>query len=167
MRVFLVLICYGLQLTVTRLCGFLFWIGGDELTLTKLQKKFAEGIALGMKQGQAARYAGYSEKSADTQAYNNMKNVEILAFADELIEAQKSMLKRRFSGLASIAVDKTIDILQDVDASPQARLNAAKMILDYAGMEEPKQLNVRADVNQSNPFEGLTTDELRKLIDDG
>lgn len=145
----------------------LFWIWGDELTLTKLQKKFAEGIALGMKQGQAARYAGYSEKSADTQAYNNMKNVEILAFADELIEAQKSVLKRRFSGLASIAVDKTIDILQDVDASPQARLNAAKMILDYAGMEEPKQLNVTADVNQSNPFEGLTTDELRKLIDDG
>ena len=144
-----------------------FLIGGEIVALTKLQKKFAEGIALGMKQGQAARYAGYSEKSADTQGYNNMKNVEILAYADELIEAQKSILKRRFSGLASIAVDKTIDILQDVDASPQARLNAAKMILDYAGMEEPKQLNVTADIKTANPFDGLTTEELRKLVDDG
>ena len=138
------------------------------MALTKLQKKFAEGIALGMKQGQAARYAGYSEKSADTQAYNNMKNVEILELVDELLNAEKSLLKRRFSGLASIAVDKTLDILQDKDVPAQSRLNAAKMILDYAGMEEPKHINVAADVTtQSNPLEGLTTEELRKLVDDG
>lgn len=137
------------------------------MVLTKLQKKFAEGIALGMKQGQAARYAGYSDKSADTQAYNNMKNIEILAFADELINTQKSLLKRRFSGLASVAVDRTVDILQDIDSPAQARLNAAKMILDYAGMEDPKQVNVTADIKTSNPFDGLTTEELRKLVDDG
>lgn len=136
------------------------------MTLTKLQKKFAEGIALGLRQGEAARYAGYSEKSADTQAYNNMKNVEIIDLVDELQTAEKTLLKRRFSGLASLAVDKTVDILKDVDAPAQSRLNAAKMILDYAGMEEPKQVNVTADVTQTtNPFSGLSTEELRKLID--
>ena len=97
-----------------------------------------------------------------------MKNVEILELVDELLNTEKSLLKRRFSGLASIAVDKTLDILRDDDAPAQSRLNAAKMILDYAGMEEPKHVNVTADVTtQSNPLEGLTTDELRKLISDG
>ncbi|WOI91339.1 terminase small subunit [Streptococcus intermedius] len=159
---------YDLKDAIMRLFVFVKKIGGDGMVLTKLQKKFAEGIALGMKQGQAARYAGYSEKSADTQAYNNMKNVEILELVDELLNTEKSLLKRRFSGLASIAVDKTLDILRDEDAPAQSRLNAAKMILDYAGMEEPKRVNVTADVTtQSNPLEGLTTDELRKLISDG
>ena len=74
---------YDLKDAIMRLFVFLKKIGGDGMVLTKLQKKFAEGIALGMKQGQAARYAGYSEKSADTQAYNNMKNVEILELVDE------------------------------------------------------------------------------------
>ncbi|WP_307976268.1 terminase small subunit [uncultured Streptococcus sp.] len=136
------------------------------MALTKLQKKFAEGIALGMKQGQAARYAGYSDKVADNLATENMKNSEILEQIDKLQEVKKQALRRRFQGMAEVAFDELIHVLKDVDASPQARLNAAKMILDYAGMEEPKQLNVTADVNQSNPFEGLTTDELRKLIDD-
>lgn len=138
------------------------------MVLTKLQKKFAEGVALGFRQGEAARYAGYSEKSADTQAYNNMKNVEILELIDELQNVEKTLLKRRFSGLASMAVDKTVDILKDADAPAQSRLNAAKMILDYAGMEEPKKVNVTADVTQKqNPFTELTTEELRKLISDG
>ncbi|WP_070043575.1 terminase small subunit [Streptococcus agalactiae] len=138
------------------------------MVLTKLQKKFAEGVALGFRQGEAARYAGYSEKSADTQAYNNMKNVEILELIDELQNVEKTLLKRRFSGLASMAVDKTVDILKDADAPAQSRLNAAKMILDYAGMEEPKKVNVTADVTQKqNPFAELTTEELRKLISDG
>nr|DAU16363.1 MAG TPA: Terminase small subunit [Caudoviricetes sp.]DAY17301.1 MAG TPA: Terminase small subunit [Caudoviricetes sp.] len=138
------------------------------MALTKLQKKFAEGIALGMKQGQAARYAGYSEKSADNLATENMKNNEILEHIDILQGVKKQALRRRFQGMAEIAFDEVIHVLRDEDSPAQSRLNAAKMILDYAGMEEPKHVNVTADVTtQSNPLEGLTTDELRKLIDDG
>ena len=137
------------------------------LTLTKLQKKFAEGIALGMKQGQAARYAGYSERSADNLATENMKNSEILEYVDSIQEVKKQALRRRFQGIADVAFDALVNVLKDPDSPANSKISAAKMILDYAGMEEPKQVNVTADVKTSNPFADLTTDELRKLIDDG
>lgn len=147
---------------------FLYFGGGDgKLTLTKLQKKFAEGIALGMKQGQAARYAGYSERSADNLATENMKNSEILEYVDSIQEVKKQALRRRFQGIADVAFDELVKVLKDPDSPANSKISAAKMILDYAGMEEPKQVNVTADVKTSNPFTDLTTDELRKLIDDG
>ena len=137
------------------------------MTLTKLQKKFAEGIALGMKQGQAARYAGYSERSADNLATDNMKNSEILEYVDSIQKVEKQALRRRFQGIADVAFDELVNVLKNPDSPANSKISAAKMILDYAGMEEPKQVNVTADVKTSNPFTDLTTDELRRLIDDG
>ncbi len=155
------------EYVVTQLCGFLFWIGGEIVALTKLQKKFAEYYSQGYKQGEAARLAGYSPKSADSQAVDNLKNPQIIEYIEQLNKASKLALRLRFSGMATTAYNELTKVLLDQDTPPQTKANVAKMILDYAGMEEPKQLNVTADVNQSNPFEGLTTDELRKLIDDG
>lgn len=120
-----------------------------------------------MKQGQAARYAGYSERSADNQATENMKNSEILEYVDSIQEVKKQALRRRFQGIADLAFDELVNVLKDPDSPANSKISAAKMILDYSGMEEPKQVNVTADIKTSNPFTDLTTDELRKLIDDG
>ena len=150
------------------MCGFFdFRKVVSCLALRNKQKKFAEGIALGMKQGQAARYAGYSEKNADNAGTENMKNPEILAFIDELIEVKNQALRRRFSGLAEQAFDELIKDLRSDDTPPQVKVSIAKIVLEYAGLEPTKNINVNTEVKNSNPFEGLTTDELRKLIDDG
>lgn len=147
---------------------FILQKGGDNVSLTKLQKKFAEYYAQGYRQGEAARLAGYSSKSADSQAVDNLKNPQIIEYIEDLNKASKLALRLRFSGMATTAYNELTKVLLDEDTPPQTKANVAKMILDYAGMEEPKKVNVTADVTQTtNPFAGLTTDELRKLIDDG
>lgn len=141
--------------------------GGDGVSLTKLQKKFAEYYSQGYRQGEAARLAGYSSKSADSQAVDNLKNPQIIEYIEELNKASKLALRLRFSGMATTAYNELTKVLLDEDTPPQTKANVAKMILDYAGMEEPKQVNLTADVKTVNPFDGLTTEELRKLVDDG
>jgi phage terminase small subunit len=137
------------------------------VSLTKLQKKFAEYYSQGYRQGEAARLAGYSSKSADSQAVDNLKNSQIIEYIEELNKASKLALRLRFSGMATTAYNELTKVLLDEDTPPQTKANVAKMILDYAGMEEPKQVNLTADVKTVNPFDGLTTEELRKLVDDG
>ena len=52
--------------------------------LTAKQEAFARNIASGMKQGEAAIAAGYSEKSADAKASGLVKNGKVLARIAEL-----------------------------------------------------------------------------------
>lgn len=69
--------------------------------------------------------------------------------------------------MAEQAFDELIKDLRSDDTPPQVKVSIAKIVLEYAGLEPTKNINVNTEVKNSNPFEGLTTDELRKLIDDG
>ena len=55
------------------------------------------------------------------------------------------------------------EILQNPEAQDKDRISAAKEFLDRAGFKPPEQVTLSGEI-KSNPFAGLTTDELRRLI---
>ena len=54
--------------------------------------------------------------------------------------------------------------MKDPEATNKDRIAVAKDFLDRAGFKPTDEVKVSGNVN--NPFEGLTTADLKKLIDD-
>lgn len=121
------------------------------------QKKFAELYAASGNTVQSAIGAGYSENYAIGRGYELLENVGIKQYIRELTEkAQDERIltaRERQAMLSDIAKEglQTQDRLRAIDI-----LN--KMTGEYVTKIEG---SVSANVN--NPFEGLTTEELRKL----
>ena len=123
------------------------------------QKKFAEFYAQSGNAAWSAVQAGYSQKLVNTNASKLLQNTTIAQYIRELTEkAQDERIltaKERQVMLSDIARDGhlTRDRLRAVDI-----LN--KMTGEYVTKIEG---SISADV--SDPFKGLTTEELRKLAD--
>ena len=121
------------------------------------QKKFAEFYAESGNAAWSAVQAGYSQKFAGQNAGKLLKNTNIAEYIRELTEkAQDERIltaRERQAMLSDIAKKglQTQDRLRAIDI-----LN--KMTGDYVTKIEG---SVSANVN--NPFEGLSTEELRKL----
>lgn len=76
------------------------------------------------------------------------------------IEAAKS-----FTALSgkNITVQEAI-VLKQVQAALKGDRAAAKFVRDISGQKPKEQVQLAGEIN--NPFAGLTTEELKKLIDD-
>lgn len=105
------------------------------MSLTNLQKKFAENIAKGMGKKEAAVEAGYSEKSAHVQASRNLRNDKIKECITELQDERIELLNQRFIGVADRAMQELLNVLLDDDTPPQTKTNTAKILLDYGGFK--------------------------------
>lgn len=135
------------------------------MTVSDQQKLFVkEYIALKCKNAtQAAINAGYSPKTARQQASSLLSRPNI----QEYLKAQKAVLeseiKESFIFECKQAIEVEVEILNNPEASDRDRLTAARDILDRAGFKPTDEVKLSGQVN--NPFEGLTTEELKKLID--
>lgn len=112
--------------------------------LTELQVAFArEYAANGGKGAEAARKAGYSEKSAGKIAYQLLEKTHVLA-------AIQREQRRAFTELASIALGQVRAMLLDAKTPVNARVELARMAFDRAGLaairpdEESSQINERS-----------------------
>ena len=125
--------------------------------MNERQKKFAECLLACGNRTEAARQAGYSDSYAEHRSDELWRNVEIQQYYKQLAEkAQDERIltaRERQAMLSDIAKEglQTQDRLRAIDI-----LN--KMTGEYVTKIEG---SVSANVN--NPFEGLTTEELRKL----
>lgn len=81
---------------------------------------------------EAARLAGYSEKSANEIGYQLLQKPHV---QQAIREANHKMI---CGTLAAKAVHVLLDIIQDETASPKLRLDASKTILDRTGIIAPK-----------------------------
>ena len=121
--------------------------------LTEQRKRFVlEYIKLRCKnQREAAIRAGYSPKSAATQACDILKDSEVQAF---LQEQKAAILREIQEDLALSASDAVSVVMMDTEAKDTDRLKAAFDILDRAGFR-PEDRD-RAD---------QSAEELPKLLD--
>lgn len=118
------------------------------MALTIMQEKFAKNIAAGMRKGEAAIAAGYSKKSAHSQATENSKNPKIIERIEEIEEEERVRAQRRLSHIAHPAISELVKVLQDPDTPPQTKTNTAKILLDYAGYKavEKQDINNSGDI---------------------
>ena len=121
--------------------------------------RFAEYYVASSNGTESAIKAGYSQKTAYSQANRLLKNVEVQNY----IKGLES--KERDKRILSARERKVIlsDIAKDEINDPQCRIKAIDTLNKMTGEYTTK---VEASV-QTDPFSGLTTEELRDLIDDG
>lgn len=131
-------------------------------TVTERQKKFAEYYAQSGNAAQSAIKAGYSDKYANTNASKLLQNTTIAEYIKELSQKAQNerilTVKDRQEMLSDIAKDKH-NLLSE-------RIKAIDTLNKMTGEYTTKiQADMNANVN--NPFAALSTDELKKLIDNG
>ena len=127
--------------------------------LTPRQKKFCDEYMLCGNATQAAIRAGYSDKYAGQNADKILKNTnvkEYLAYFQQKVEQKAIKSVEEVQQWWS-------SIMDNADESTKDRLKASELLVKSKGgfMDH---LQVKGSLN--NPFEGLTTEELRKLAGD-
>jgi hypothetical protein len=140
---------------------------GVVIVLNEQRKLFVdEYIKLRCKNArQAAINAGYSEKSAQSQSSQILKDSEVQEYLQQRKSEISQELKKEFIFDALEARSVMYDILKNPEAADRDRIAVAKDFLDRAGFKPMDEVNLTGNVQ--NPFAGLTTEELKKLINDG
>lgn len=111
---------------------------------------------------QAAINAGYSEKSAQSQSSQILKDSEVQEYLKQRKTEISQDLKQEFIFDALEARKVMFEILNNPEAADRDRIAVAKDFLDRAGFKPAEELNLSGNVN--NPFAGLSTEELKKMI---
>ncbi|MBO5908885.1 MAG: terminase, partial [Clostridia bacterium] len=125
-------------------------------------EKFVRGLANGLSQRNTYRAAfpksvNWKDNTIDARACELAKNSKVLARLEELraaatSKAVKTAIQRK---------EWLSEVMDNQSEDMQHRLRACDMLNKMEG-EYTDKLTVNGNVN--NPFEGLTTDELKKLI---
>ena len=126
--------------------------GGDVREATRQQKLFIdEFLKLRKKQqGLAAIRAGYSAKSADSQAYQLLQNPIVLRYLHEREKAITQELQEEFVFDAIEARKVMSDILNNPDARDIDKINIAKDFLDRAGFKPLEKVEHSGELNISD-----------------
>lgn len=114
---------------------------------------------------QAAINAGYSQKSAQSQASQILNDPNVQEYLQQRKSEISQELRQEFIFDALEARSVMYDILKNPEAADRDRIAVAKDFLDRAGFKPTDEINLNGSLN--NPFAGLTTDELKKLVNDG
>lgn len=91
---------------------------------------------------QAAILAGYSEKTASSQASQMLKNPKVLEYLKEREDAISKELREEFVFDALEARKVMYSIMNDEEAKDNDRINAAKDFLDRAGFKPKEEVKV-------------------------
>lgn len=121
------------------------------------QKKFAEFYAESGNAAWSAVQAGYSQKFAGQNAGKLLKNTNIAEYIRELTEKaqdERILTARERQAMLSDIAKKGLQT--------QDRLRAIDILNKMTG-EYVTKIEGSVSANVNNPFEGLSTEELRKL----
>ena len=132
------------------------------MKLNARQKAFCEFYVASGNATDAAIKAGYKEKNARFIGSENLTKANIKKYIEELQEKAKgnrimtAIERREF--LTSMIKD---GVVKDTD-----RLKALDILNKMDG-EYTQKLEVKGELKTEDPFKGLTTDELKKVIFSG
>lgn len=111
----------------------------------------------------AAIKAGYSPKSAESQASQILKDVKVQEYLNQRRAQIAQEIREEFIFDALEARRIMFEIMTDPEASDRDKIMAAKDFLDRAGFKPPEKMELSGEVKNSNPFAELTVEQLRKL----
>jgi len=114
---------------------------------------------------QAAIAAGYSEKSAYSQASRLLKSVEVQQYLNNTQQSINKDLRMMFAEDAVKAYGVLVSVMEDPLTPPKEKISAAKDILDRAGYKavDRIQADVQATVETKPDLSNLTAKELADL----
>lgn len=114
------------------------------MTLNTRQEKFAQEYWKTGHGTNSAINAGYSKKSAHTQANLLLNNIKVQERIKELESQSRDELQQQFSRDAIEARKIMFNIMKSDDAPEHVRLSAAKDFLDRAGYKPTDDMNIHS-----------------------
>ena len=108
--------------------------------------------------------AGYSPKTASSQAYQLLQNPIVLEYLEKREKQLEKELKREFFFDAIDARRVLSEVVNNPASKDADRINAAKDLLDRAGYKAVDVHEIQATVNTN--ADGLTDDELEERIEE-
>ena len=113
---------------------------------------------------QAAINAGYSPKSAQSQSSQILMDPNVQEYLKQRKSEISQDLKQEFVFDALEARNVMYAIMKNPEAADRDKITVARDFLDRAGFKPVDEMRVSGKVN--NPFLGLTTEELKKMVYD-
>ena len=113
----------------------------------------------------AAIAAGYSEKTASSQASMLLKHPDVSEYLKKRKSEMAQALRDEFMFDAVEAKKAMYAILVDPDADNRDKITIARDFLDRAGFKPGEEVKVSGSIN--NPFASLTVEELKALVNHG
>lgn len=95
----------------------------------------------GTNQARAAAMAGYTGSNASL-AVTGSRLAADPRVQEAIVEEAEALMR----GSALLAVATALEVMQMTDQSGRTRLSAAKMVLDYSGMQPPQKITVTHDI---------------------
>ena len=132
------------------------------MALSPKQKAFCEYYASTGNATESALKAGYSKRTARSIAAENLTKLDI---QDYLRELNLQIKDKRIADIKEVQQMWTA-VLRDANEKTADRLKASEYIAKMNGAFLDK-VEVKAEVKKEDPLEGLTTEELRQLINAG
>lgn len=129
--------------------------------MTLQQKAFCEYYVACKNATEAALKAGYSEKTARSIRSENLTKPDIKKYIDELNQEIRSP---RIAEMTEVQEFWT-ETMRNKKAKMSDRLKASENIAKTNGAFLDK-VEVKGEVKTNNPFSGLTTEELKKVVFD-
>lgn len=131
------------------------------MKLNTRQKAFCEFYVASGNATESAVKAGYSESYAKDRIHSLMKNIGICRYIEEL---NKKVENNRIANIKEVK-EFWSDVLRDEKIKIQDRLKASEYIAKTNGAFLDK-VEIKGEIKGNNPFAGLSTEELKKLIKD-
>ena len=113
----------------------------------------------------AAIAAGYSEKTASSQASMLLKHPDVSEYLRQRKSEMAQALRDEFIFDALEAKKAMYNIMTDPDADNRDKITIARDFLDRAGFKPGEEVKVTGNIN--NPFADLSVEELKKLVRNG
>lgn len=113
----------------------------------------------------AAIAAGYSEKTASSQASMLLKHPDVSEYLKQRKAELAQALRDEFIFDALEAKKEMYNILTSPDADNRDKITIARDFLDRAGFKPGEEIKVSGNIN--NPFADLSVEELKKLVHHG
>lgn len=113
----------------------------------------------------AAIAAGYSEKTASSQASMLLKHPDVSEYLKKRKNEMAQALRDEFIFDALEAKNAMYAIMVDPKADNRDKITIARDFLDRAGFKPGEEVKLSGNIN--NPFADLSTDELKALINHG
>ena len=131
----------------------------NEVKLTLKQKKFCEYYVASGNATQSAIKAGYSKKTAEMISSENLRKPYIIEYIKDLTKPSED---KRIADMQEIRQFWT-NVVRNEEEDMKDRLKASEYIAKTNGAFIDK-VDVNANVKKANPLDGLTTEELKKLV---
>lgn len=114
------------------------------MTLNPRQEKFAQEYWATGHGTNSAKKAGYSKKTAYSQANQLLKHPEVKKRIKELEEESRALLQQQFARDAIEARKIMFKLMANDDTPENVRLSAAKDFLDRAGYKPTDDMNIHS-----------------------